>query len=577
MTLIGNGGIQERPGGRQRGTWSDYLISQGGLAVPGKTGPRGTWSSRLGFILAASGSAIGLGNIVFFSANAYQYGAGAFYLPYLLALFLVGIPVIIMELGLGVATGRAFPEAMYRVGGRWGEFFGWFGVLNAGIISMYYITILAWVLGMLVGAFGALWQPAEVAAFGLPAGTLSDSMSFFFNMISGWTPVIFVIIVWALNALIIWWGTKSIEKAVRIFVPLMWLFMIVLIIRGLTLDKGGEGIKLLFTPNFSAMGNVSVWKGAFSQMFFTLSLGFGIMTTYASYLPRKSDGTGSGLMIATMNCSFEFIAGLAIFSLLFTFAIAPKASTLSMMFFVVPQGIANFPTGAALFGVLFFLLLLFAGLSSSVSLLEVLSTGLIDKYGISRKKAVLMVTSVGVVGSVCFALPMIVDPGLKSNGTLGLSLLDLMDHWAFSYGLLLMGLIECLYIGWVLGPRKLRTFLNSKSSYKLGAWFDVSIKYIIPAVLSSILLLSIMDELGKGIYGKDMVKGSFGSLHIWALFTWLLFTLGIAAILTRGRTYPYPPGTVFREDHDESNAEPAAPGSQTASYPGANQKKRTAP
>jgi NSS family neurotransmitter:Na+ symporter len=119
---------------------------------------RGQWSSRVGFILAASGSAIGLGNIVFFSANAYKFGGGAFYLPYFIALFVIGIPIMILEFGLGHFTRRAFPESLHRLAGKKGEFVGWWALMNSSFITLYYITILGWVVGMLVGALGGLWQ-----------------------------------------------------------------------------------------------------------------------------------------------------------------------------------------------------------------------------------------------------------------------------------------------------------------------------------------------------------------------------------------------------------------------------------
>lgn len=497
---------------------------------------RDQWKSKLGFILAASGSAIGLGNIVFFSANAYRFGAGAFYIPYLIALLVLGIPVMILELGIGHRAQRAFPEAMYRLAGLRGEWVGWFGLLNASIITMYYITILGWVLGMWIGAFGSLWTPQSVEAFGLPAGALSNSMSHFFDMISRYDTVAYVVIVWILNAAIVWSGTKSIERAVKVFVPAMWLFMIVLILRGVTLDDGTQGIWLLFTPDFEVMKDIDVWQGAFSQIFFTLSLGFGIMATYASYLPKKSDQTSNALTISFMNCSFEYIAGLAIFAILFAFAIVPRASTLSMTFFVLPEGIGSFPVGVQVFGVMFFTLLLTAGLTSSVSLVEALGAGVIDKFGMSRKKVVLIVSSIGVVGSVMFALPMVIDPALDGNGTLGLTLLDFFDHWAFSYGLLITGLLECLLVGWVLGPEKLRASINPHSRMTLGPLFDWMIKLVIPVVLVVILGFSIADEFsGDGLYGANVETGPAASLHVFVLVAWIAFTvLGAMALTAAG-------------------------------------------
>lgn len=498
---------------------------------------RGQWKSKLGFILAASGSAIGLGNIVFFSANAYKYGAGAFYIPYLIALFLLGIPIMIMELGLGHRAQRGFPEAMYQAAGIKGEWVGWFGLMNASIITMYYITILAWVLGMWFGAFGTLWEPSAVPAFGLEKGTLSNSMSHFFNMISRHDTLGYVLIVWFLNAVIVWRGTNSIEKAVKIFVPLMWLFMFILIFRGLTLDGGMQGLMLLFTPDFEVMKDPEVWQGAFSQIFFTLSLGFGIMATYASYLPKKSDQTGNAFTISFLNCSFEYIAGLAIFSLLFCFAIVPRASTLSMTFFVIPEGIGSFPVGAGIFGILFFTLLLVAGLTSSVSLVEAVGAGIIDKFGIGRKKTVVAISILGATGSCCFALPRIIDPTLAGNGTLGLSLLDLFDHWAFSYGLLTCGFLECIVIGWVLGADKLRCFLNDNSQFYLPRAFNWMIRYVIPIVILLILGFSIYGEQTGGLYGHDMETGGMPNLHILAIGIWILFTVGGSLLLTGAGVY----------------------------------------
>jgi len=497
---------------------------------------RGSWGSKLGFILAASGSAIGLGNIVFFSGNAYKYGGGAFYIPYLIALFLIGIPVMVLELGIGRMTRKSMPNAMYKIGGRRAEIAGWFGVLNASIITMYYITILAWVMGMLVGAFDMLWVAAEsgVPAFNKPAGSMSNSMSYFYTMISGVNPIFYVLIVWVLNGAIIIKGAKSIEAVVKIFVPLMWMMMIILIIRGVTLPNGFEGILYLFTPDLSVMGNIEVWKGAFSQMFFTLSLGFGIMTAYASYLPKKNDDLQSATTISLMNCGFEYIAGLAIFSLLFTFAIAPSSSTIAMMFFVVPEGISQFPQGMIiLFGVLFFLLLLIAGLTSSVSLVEAVVLSIMDKFGFSRKKVISSVLAIGFAGSVLFALPNIIDENLTGNGTLGFSCLDLFNHWAFDYGLLICGLFELIILGWVFDLDKLLDFINRNARVKLGMKFKFLVKIALPVLILGIIGFSIWtEEIQKGLYGFDMSTGAMNNLYIWAFVGWIIFSVGGALTFT---------------------------------------------
>jgi NSS family neurotransmitter:Na+ symporter len=493
---------------------------------------RGSWGSKMGFILAASGSAIGLGNIVFFSSNAYKYGGGAFYVPYLVALFLIGIPVMILELGAGRMARRSMPNALHHVGGRRAELAGWFGALNASIITMYYIAILAWILGMWVGSLGALWQASPVEAFGLESGELSNSMSYFFNMISSPRPLLFVVLIWVANILIIFKGAKSIEAVVKIFVPLMWIMMVVLIIRGITLPGGIEGIFYLFTPDFSVMGDVGIWKGAFSQMFFTLSLGFGIMMAYASYLPKKNDDVLSATTISFLNCSFEYIAGLAIFSLLFAFAIAPKASSLSMIFFVVPEGIAEFPVFVGIFGFLFFTLLLMAGLTSSVSLVESVVLSVIDKFGLPRSRVLIGVFLVGLAGSVLFVLPEVVDPGLSDDGTLGFTLVDLLDHWAFGYGLLICGLLELIILGWLYDIDALLAFINENSKVRLGGTFKLLVRYILPLVILGILVLSAVDEVTGGLYGSAMQTGDYAGLHLMAFAGWIVFSFGGAALFT---------------------------------------------
>lgn len=508
---------------------------------------RGRWGSRLGFILAASGSAIGLGNIVFFGANAYKFGGGAFYVPYLVALFVVGIPVMMLEFGIGHRSQRSFPLALRELAGPAGEVIGWFALVNALVITMYYLTMLAWVAGMLIGSFGPLWEataatPALHAAGGPEA--VPNPYGFFFHTLSTPSVLGLVVIIWMINIAICWRGTKTIEAAVKFFVPAMWVMMIVLIVRGLTLPNGGQGVLYLFTPDFSAMGEPEVWRGAFSQIFFSLSLGFGVLTTYASYLPKDSDTPNFALQTSLMNCSFEYIAGFAIFSMLFAFAIIPKASTLSMSFFVLPQGIQALPGGtAAIYGVLFFVLLLFAGLSSSVSLLEGLTGAILDKFGGDRLRVMGVVFVIGLLGSAAFAWPKVIDPNLNQNGTLGLTLLDLFDHNAFGYGLLLVGLAECLIVGWGRGGQQLLEHFRATSRVPMGTWFLILIRYVIPAALTVLLGLALWDEVQNGPYGKALVDeqqiGASG-LSLWWLpasapLIWLLVTLAGAAVLGRLR------------------------------------------
>ncbi|MDX1667742.1 MAG: hypothetical protein R3350_10945, partial [Saprospiraceae bacterium] len=404
------------------------------------------------------------------------------------------------------------------------------------------VAILGWAAGMLVGTFGSLFEPgiqAPFTPFEQPSAAPNATV-YFFNMIAGWQPLIFIAIIWGVNYYILRKGTESIEAAVRFIVPIMWLFMIGLVIRGVTLPGGFDGLMYLFTPDWEGIRQPEVWRGAFAQMFFSLSLGMGIMTAYASYLPRDADQVNNSMLVSFLNCSFEFIAGMAIFSLLFVFALNPAGTTLSLSFFVIPQGInelSALPWVVRAFGFLFFLLLLLAGLTSSVSLTEAFVSALLDKLGISRSRALRWVVGIGVLGSALFSLPQIIDRGLTGNGTLGLTLLDLTDHWVFNYSLLLVGLGEVLLIGWVLGAATVRKALNDHSHLSVGRWFDGLIKYVIPLVLMMVIVTSLIgewkpyDREDQLLYGSNYTMPGFAFLPYLVPVLWISGTVLFALVM----------------------------------------------
>ncbi len=510
---------------------------------------RGAWNSRIGFVLAASGSAIGLGNIVFFTSNAYQYGGGAFYLPYFVALFTLGIPVMILELGLGTITGKSFPNALREVGGKRAELLGWWAISAQFIITAYYVVIIAWAFAMMIGSFGNLFRPGVTAPFtpfSQPSAAPS-AITYFFHLVSTWWPLAALGAVWFINAFALRGGTRTIEAMVRVFVPLMWVFMIGLIVRGLTLDGGLDGVLYLFTPAPEGIASAAVWRGAFAQMFFSLSLGLGVLTTYSSYLPKKADQVANALTISFLNCGFEYIAGVAIFALLFVFSLNPAGTTLSLSFFVVPQGIAAFPWGVRFFGFLFFLLVTTAGLTSSVSLIEGMVSAIIDKFGLTRGRALTLVGVPCALLSAAFVMPHIVDPGLNGNGTLGLTLLDLVDHWVFSYALLIVGLFETLILAWVLGADKLRAAVNQYSKIPLGGWYEYLIRFGAPALLATIIIWSLIGEFtGPELYGESTTPGGMKWLVVFIPLACLVGTVVVATLLTRAR------GQVEEPEHGTS-------------------------
>ena len=184
-----------------------------------------------------------------------------------------------------------------------------------------------------------------------------------------------------------------------------------------------------------------------------------------------------------------------------------------------------------------------AGLTSAVSLVEGMASALIDKLGISRARALALVMTPGVAGSLTFALPFIVDPALSGDGTLGFTLFDLVDHWAFRYSLITVGLLECLLLGWVLGAEKIRAAVNEHSKFKLPAFFDWMIKLIIPAILGFVLIGTLYEDITQegGVYGFQWGVEAIGILPVVVPIVWLAFTVGLAAYLTTRRTHSTPP------------------------------------
>ncbi len=480
---------------------------------------------------------------MFFASNAYQFGGGAFYVPYFIALFVLGIPVMIAEFSLGTMTGRSFPMALSRIVGKRGEFVGWWSLGSALFITMYYVAILGWALCMMVGALFGLMEPGATAPFTpfLEPSAGPNATAYFFGLLATWWPMIAVLLVWAVTLLALLKGTETIERTVRVAVPLMWLFMIVLIVRGVTLPGGTDGVMYLFTPDLAGISQPDVWKGAFSQMFFSLSLGLGTMTAYASYLPKDSDQVNNSFMVSLLNCGFEYIAGIAIFAMLFAFSLNPVGGTLSLSFFAIPQGIAAFPFAVKLFGFAFFFLIVMAGVTSAISLVEGMASALIDKLGIPRTQALLMVAVPGVVGSLVTTLPFIVDPGLAGNGTVGLNFLDILDHWAFGYSLLTVGLIECVMLGWVFGAGNLRAFVNQNSKVQLGPWFDVLLRFVIPAILATVIVWNLwIDLFGGPLYGASNPLGMVDWFPVVIPILWIGGTLGLATSLTSRPSAPQP-------------------------------------
>ncbi len=279
------------------------------------TSKRERWGSEWGFVLAAVGSAVGLGNIWRFSYMAYDNGGGAFLIPYTIALLTVGIPLLILEFGIGHERIGSAPLAFAKISPRW-EVLGWWAVVFVmfGIV-LYYTVIISWCLNYLVFSLSLSWGKDPDAFFfkeflGLSSGP-SEVGTVRGNILMG------LIIIWVLNSVIVYRGvTKGIELANRIFMPMLLGLTAILVIWSLTLDGAWVGIRAYLTPDFSVLVKPKVWLDAFSQIFFTLSLGFGIMIAYASYLPKKANIMRNAIVTALVNGGYSIFAGFAVFAIL---------------------------------------------------------------------------------------------------------------------------------------------------------------------------------------------------------------------------------------------------------------------
>jgi len=451
---------------------------------------REQWKSQFGFIMAAVGSAVGLGNIWRFSYMAYSYGGGAFLIPYLAALFTAGIPLLILEFGIGHERIGSAPLAYHKIRPNW-EWLGWWAVIFVMFgIELYYTVIISWCLNFFILSFNLGWGPDPNSFFFKDFLAMSENASEIGQIR---TPIFAgLTVVWFLNWFITYRGVqKGIEIANKIFMPMLIVLTAVLVFWSVTLEGAATGIRAYITPDFTKLSSPKVWIDAYSQIFFTLSLGFGIMIAYASYLPEKTNITKNAILTGIINSGYSLFAGFAVFSVLGFMAVSEGKSlpdvvsqSIGLAFVAYPKAVSLMP-GGNLFGAIFFLCLFVAGLSSSISIAEAFTSAIIDKFGLRRKFVVTVVCLIGFAGSVIFTT------------RAGLIWLDIVDHFLTHYGLVTVGIFECILIGWIFRINVLRNHINKISSIRLGYWWDILIKYFIPLVLGVILAGDLYGEIHK--------------------------------------------------------------------------------
>jgi SNF family Na+-dependent transporter len=452
----------------------------------------------MGVILAVAGSAIGLGNFLRFPAKAALYGGGAFMVPYFAALLLLGMPLMWIEWtigrfggGFGHSTAPGMFHSIWEKN-RFIKYFGVIGIFGPIVIFTYYTYVESWLLGY-------TW----FALTGRYAGCADrDSMAGFLNGYRGivanehfgglGTAYLFFVLTFAANLAVLLGGVRrGIQRLCEWAMPLLFAFAIVLAIRVFTLgtpdpaqpDRSvAHGLGFLWNPNWSRLAEARVWLEAAGQIFFTLSVGIGVILTYASYLQREDDVALSGLTAAAANEVAEVVLGgsivvpaaFAFFGATATAAFV-KGGTFDLGFVTMPLVLQRLPA-SGLFGVLWFALLFLAGLTSSISLAQPAVAFLEDEFNFSRRKAVL------VFGAVTFALCHLAIFGLARGAV------DELDFWGGTFCLVVFGLVETVLFGWVFAMDRAWTELHAGSDLAIPRVYRFVIRYVTPLFLLAILV-----------------------------------------------------------------------------------------
>ena len=461
---------------------------------------REKWSSRTTFILAAVGSAVGLGNAWRFPGLAAKHGGGAFLLVYLAAMLVIGIPLLAVEIAIGRKI-RSGAAGSMRAINKKAEGIGWIAVSNGFFISIYYAVVFAWVILMffLSYKFAGFTTGNPDDAAGLWASTIKTTGTTEGITTIAWPVVACLLVAW----LAVWWcirkGTDSVNKVVKYTVSLPVICMVILAIRGLTLPGAMEGLQKFFIPDWSSFGDSTLWVDAIGQVFYSLSVAMAIMFAYGSFLDDSNNIAVDTMIIAFSDLLISVLAGIVMFSTMAGVGMLDQMSSsgIATAFIIYPQAIVRLtgiPWINAAFAYVFYFCLITLAIDSEFSIVEGVSTAISDKFNLNRSRTTLTLCLIGLVGGLVFV-----------TGA-GLAYLDIVDNFINSYTLVLTGALEALAIGWMFKTSKALDEINRNTKgFKLPGWlFYASIKFIAPVVLLGLFAWNIVSLVkGGGIYGAS--------------------------------------------------------------------------
>ncbi|MBP8302306.1 MAG: sodium-dependent transporter [Planctomycetes bacterium] len=511
--------------------------------------PTQQWGSRLGVILAVAGSAVGLGNFLRFPGQAAQNGGGAFMIPYFLALLLLGIPIGWAEWAMGRYGGRkGFHGAPAILGvwckGAWGRYAGVLGVLIPLGVYFYYVLIESWCLYYVIqylggglgvdGAAPIADQVTKTQGFFADVTGSAANGSLFHSEghLLGLHPIVWTFFATAaLNIYFVYRGlSKGIETVCKYAMPVMAILGIIILVRVLTLDAPAgttgqsvnDGLGFLWNPDFEKLTSFKTWLAAAGQIFFSLSVGFGVIINYSSYMRKKDDVVLSGLTSSATNEFFEVVLGglITVTASVVFVGVAltmegAKGGTMSLGFKTLPMVFAQMPAGN-LFGAAFFLILFLAAITSSLSMLQPTKAFLEESLGVNRQVSTTIVTMWGLAGNI-FVLWFTHD----------LVALDTIDFWVGTFFILVVAGVQIVAFGWIFGVDKGLEEAHQGAHMRIPRVFRFIIKYVSPAFLLVVIVGFCINDL------PGYLKTLFGDTENAAdsRKTWMFLLLTIAGLV----------------------------------------------
>ncbi len=443
---------------------------------------RSSFTGKIGFVLAAAGSAVGLGNIWRFPYLAAKYGGGIFLLVYLILAVTFGFALMVGEIALGRKTGQSAITAFKSLDKRF-SFVGVIASLIPALILPYYSVIGGWVTKYLV----------VFASGGASASAADDYFTGFIS--KPVEPIGWFLIFIALTALIVLLGVeKGVEKVSKVMMPVLVVLTLFIAIYAMFMPGAWEGVEYYLTPDFSKFSATTV-LAAMGQLFYSMSLAMGIMITYGSYMKKEVNLEKSVRQIELFDTGIAFLAGLMIIPAVFAFSGGDEAALgkgPSLMFITLPK-VFDSMKGGTIIGALFFLLVLFAALTSSISLMETVVSIVKDKTGWNRKVICFAVLAMCVVLGLpsCFGFSIWSDFAIN-----GLSVLDIFDFVTNSVMMPIVALFTCIFIGYILKPKAIIEEVEIGGEFKAKTLFTIVIKYVAPVCIILILISSVLDALG---------------------------------------------------------------------------------